>query len=369
LASCAAATLAAQDIPVVIDHAEIKRSVEEAMRAADIQIKNATRELEMAVNRDALMADAKFAMAQAKESLAFDKGFAFNFNFNHQDGKGRTPLTPDEEMKLMAIDAVIQNDTERGIPLVDKILQNQQASIRLRMRALQALARSSSPKAWESVARVAKDGSNTELQERAVQLIGSRENAQDRRLLTEIYASTGNADIKRHILRSWASTGTKDAILSAARSDANSEVRESAIRHLGEMRATADLMSLYGSETNTRIRERILRAIANTDDWQKLLDIARTEKDEHLRARAVQHASSSKSAGAVDALAALYGSTQDTATRLAVIRGLSEQRNAKQLIALARKETDPELKRQALQHLSRMKGEEVTAYLTELLAQ
>jgi hypothetical protein len=368
LACGAAVTLAAQDIPVTIDRAEIKRSVEEAMRAAEIDMKNATRAMELAVDHHALMADAKMAMAQAKEALAFDKGFAFNFNFNYQDGKARTPLTPDEEMKMVAIDAIMQNDTERGIPLVDKILQNQQASIRLRARALQALSRSNSPKAWDAVARVAKDGSNTELQERAVQLLGTREHAQNRQVLNEIYASTTNADIKRHILRSWASTGTKDAIVSAAKSDANSEVRESAIRHLGEMRATADLMSLYGSESNTRIRERILRAIANSDDWQKLLDIARTEKDEHLRARAVQHASSSRSAGAADALSALYGSTQDSATRLAVIRGLSEQRNAKQLIALARKETDPELKRQALQHLSRMKGEDVTAYLTELLS-
>jgi hypothetical protein len=366
LVGCAAATLAAQDFPV-IDKVEIKRSVEEAMRAADIQIKKAAREMEYAVDHEALVADTKFAMAHAKEAWAFDKGFAFNFNFNYQDGRGRAPLTPDEEMKMMAIDAIMQNDTERAIPLVDKVLQNQQASIRLRLRALQALARSNSAKAWDSVARVAKDGSNIELQERAVQLLGSRENAQNRQLMSEIYASTTNSDIKRHVLRSWASAGTKDPIVSAAKSDANAEVREAAIRHLGEMRATADLASLYGSESDTRIRERILRAIANTDDWQKLLEIAKTEKDEELRARAVQHASSSKSTGAADALTALYGSTQDSATRRAILRGLSQQRNAKQLIALARTETDPELKRQALQHLSRMKGEEVTAYLTELL--
>lgn len=370
LVGCAATTLVAQDFPV-IDHAEIKRSVEEAMRTVDIDIKKAAREMEFAVeavDHQALMADANFAIARAKEAWAFDKNFAFNFNFNYQDGKGRTPPpTPDEEMKMMAIDAVMQNDTERAIPLVDKVLQNQQASIRLRMRALQALARSNSTRAWDIVARVAKDGSNTELQERAVQLLGSRENAPNRQLMNEIYASTTNADIKRHVLRTWASAGTKDGILSAAKSDANPEVREAAIRHLGEMRATADLASLYNSESDTRIRERIQRAIANTDDWQKLLDIVKTEKDEHLRARAVQYASSSKSASAADALVALYSSTQDTATRSAILRGLSQQRNAKQLIAVARKETDPELKRQALQHLSHMKGDEVTTYLTELL--
>lgn len=366
LVAIAATTLAAQDFPV-IDHAEIKRSVDEAMRAADIQIKKAARDMEFAIDIDhkALMADANHAMARAKDAWAFDKSFSFNFNY--QGDKSRTPLTPDEEMKMIAMDAIMQNDPERAIPLVDKVLQNQQASMRLRMRALQALARSNSTKAWDIVARVAKDSTNTELQSRAVQLLGSREGAQNRQLMNEIYASTTNADIKRQVLRTWASAGTKDAILSAAKSDSNVEVREAAIRHLGDMRATADLVSLYGSESDIKVRERILRSIANTDDWQRLLDIAKTEKDENLRARAVQFAGSSKSAGASDALAALYGSTQDTATRGAILRGLSQQRNAKQLIALARKETDPELKRQALQHLTRMKGDEVTTYLTELL--
>ena len=313
---------------------------------------------------DTLIADAKFAISHAKNALAF--------NFNFQDGKApRTPLTHDEEMKIMAIDAVMQNDTERAIPLVNRILQNQQASLRLRTRALEALVRAnSSSKAWDAVARVARDGSDPELQERAVQLVGNnfRENARNLQLLNEIYATTSTADVKRHILRSWASSGRKEAILSAAKSDTNAEAREAAIRHLGEMRATADLMSLYASESDTRIRERILRAIANTDDWQKLLDIARTEKDENLRTRAVQYAGQSRSAGAADALTTLYGGTQDTATRQAILRGLSHQRNAKQLIALARQETNPELKRQALQHLSRIKGEEVAAYLTELLS-
>jgi hypothetical protein len=66
-------------------------------------------------------------------------------------------------------------------------------------------------------------------------------------------------------------------------------------------------------------------------------------------------------------LGEIYGSSTNTEIKRQVLRALSNQRDAKQLIALARKETNPELKRDALRHLSNMKGEEVTAYLTELL--
>ena len=74
-----------------------------------------------------------------------------------------------------------------------------------------------------------------------------------------------------------------------------------------------------------------------------------------------------KSPGVSDALVALYNSSSDTATRGTILRALGQQRNAKQLIAVARAEKDAELKRTALQHLTRMKGDEVTSYLTELL--
>src|SRR5688572_2211258 len=115
------------------------------------------------------------SMFVAKEACTFDKAnlsYQMNemtkplyFQGNINTGGGGK-LTEDEELKAMAIDGLMQSDSERAIPLVDKVLQNPQASIRLRMRALQALGRSNSTKAREIVVRVAKDGSNAELQSR-----------------------------------------------------------------------------------------------------------------------------------------------------------------------------------------------------------
>jgi HEAT repeat protein len=246
-----------------------------------------------------LIDKAKIDMAMEKAAFAMQGAF-------FQGKGGGSPLTDEEELKMMAIDSLMQSDAERAIPLLDKLLQNQQASLRLRIRALQALGRSSSTKGREIVVRV-------------------------------------------------------------ARSESNAELRAAAINHLGRMRAHAELAALYSSESSTEIRERVLRSLAGGGDWQKLLEIAKTEKNEELRNRAIQHAGSIRVTGVSEALVEMYNSASDSSMRNAILRGLSNQGNAKPLIALARKETNPELKRAALQHLSHMKGDEVTTYLMELL--
>jgi HEAT repeat protein len=355
LFGCTAAALFAQEFPI-IDTAKIEMAVEKALEA----------QRDVLAHQE-LFVDSKMAMVFAKEAMAFDHAaFAFQGPLL-QGAKGGTPLSEEEQLKMMAIDSIMRSDPERAIPIVEKVLQNQQASIRLRLRALQAFGQSTSPKAREIVLRVAKDASSPELQSRAIQLLGTRDSSQNTQLFGEIYASSTNADIKRQVLRSWASAGAKDQILNVAKSDSNPELREHAIRHLGHMRATSELLALYRAESAVQIREQLLRGLANAEDWQSLLEIAKTEKNEELRSRAIQQVGSIKHPGVTEALVALYGSSSDTATRGAILRALSQQRNAKQLIALARKETDPELKRAALQHLTRMKGDEVTTYLTELL--
>lgn len=375
-----ATALLAQKAPF-IDRDQVNTVVQEALQAKQHELA----EKGMALSEDVLWAkrsmatDAlkraqeelwahkdKFAhiphgLFLAQDSLAMHKPF-----FQDLKGSGG-PLTEDEELKSMAIDGLMQSDADRAIPVVDKLLQNPQASLRLRMRALQALGRSNSPKAREIVVRVAKDSSTPELQSRALRMLDSRDSPQNSQLLDEIYASTTNVEAKRQILRSWARMGAKEPILKVAKSDSSIELRAAAVSQLGGMRAVSDLAALYSSESSTEIRERLIRALADAGDWQKLMEIAKTEKNEDLRSRAIRQAGAVRGSGASEALVELYNATPDSSTRNAILRALSHQGNAKQLIAVARKETNPELKRAALQHLSHMKGEDVTAYLMELL--
>ena len=100
----------------------------------------------------------------------------------------------------------------------------------------------------------------------------------------------------------------------------------------------------------------------------KLIEIARTEKDPELRERAIRHLGTTKSPAAGDALVAIYGSTPDAQTRTRMIEALFVQDNARQLVAVARKETNPELKKAAVSRLSHMRSKEATDYLMELLS-
>ena len=115
------------------------------------------------------------------------------------------------------------------------------------------------------------------------------------------------------------------------------------------------------------MRGKILQAMFVGGNTAKLIEIARTEKDPELRKRAIHHLGTTDAAAAGDALVAIYGSTQDLETRKRVLEALFVQGNARQLVAVARKETNPELRKAAVSSLSHMQSKEATDFLLEIL--
>jgi HEAT repeat protein len=63
----------------------------------------------------------------------------------------------------------------------------------------------------------------------------------------------------------------------------------------------------------------------------------------------------------------MYRSESDQRVREAALQALFVQGNAKALIEIAKAETDPELKKKAVAHLSHMGSKEATAFLLEIL--
>jgi HEAT repeat protein len=68
-----------------------------------------------------------------------------------------------------------------------------------------------------------------------------------------------------------------------------------------------------------------------------------------------------------DALVAIYASDSDKTVRKAVQQALFVQSNAHALVEIARKETDPELKKHAVQMLSVMGAKEAKDFMLEIL--
>ena len=280
------------------------------------------------------------------------------------------PISPEEEtdndIKLMAINALLHTDPERSVPLLEDLLQKK-SSPKLRERALFVLSQSNSPRAREVVMRVAKGQLNPDLQMKAIQNLGVYGGKQNQQLLSEIYASSNDTAVKRQILRSYMVSGNREPLLAIAKSDSTTEIRAQAIQLLGAMGASSQLSDLYASESAPEVRDQILRALFTSGNVAKLIEVAKGESDPRLRQRAIQYLGTTNSPQAADALVGIYGSNSDTETRSRVLRALFTQGNAKHLVEIARNESNPDLKKAAVQHLSHMKSKEATDYLLELL--
>ena len=283
---------------------------------------------------------------------------------------GGRPVSPeeasDDEIKIMAINGLMNNDPERSIPLLEKILTNQ-SSPKLRERALFVLSQSGSPKAREVLVRIAKGGSNPDLQLMAVRSLGVHGGKENRQTLADVYSATGDLEVKRQILNSYMVSGERDRLLTVAKSDQAPELRGAAIRYLGHMGAAAQLADLYGSESSAEVRSRIMQSLFESGHSQKLIEIAKTEKDPALRERAIRHLGTMNSTTAGAALAEIYAANSDLETRKRILQALFQQGNAKQIVEVARKETNADLRRSAVQHLSNMRSKEATDFLMEIL--
>jgi tetratricopeptide (TPR) repeat protein len=225
-----------------------------------------------------------------------------------QQGKGQ-PISPenqaDEDLKLYAINALINSDAERAVPLLEGLLSNPKMSPRLKERALFVLAQSRSDKAHDIVGRYAKGGSNPDLQLTAVQYLGSYRSKESRQLLSEVYGSVNDVNVKRAVLRSFENSRDIDHLTAIAKSEQNVDLRREAIRQLGNIRddqTTATLVSLYGAESDREIKREILNSLRSQGAAKQIIECARKESDPELKRDAVRMLSEMRSKEAMDYL-------------------------------------------------------------------
>jgi hypothetical protein len=171
--------------------------------------------------------------------------------------------------------------------------------------------------------------------------------------------------VKRHILQGYMENGDKEHLLQVAKSDPSPELRMEAIRMIAAMNGRDEIWQLYGAESSADVKRQIISQLYSDGFSPKVADIARNEKDPALRRVAIRTLSRFGRSG--DLLAGLYDGEKDDQNKKEIIQGLFIRADAKALIDIARKETNPELKRDIVQKLSMMKSKEATDYMLELL--
>ncbi len=313
------------------------------------------------------------AIAELRKSYASsrwtDDAKALELELKQASGQTVSPESEtDEELKLMAINGLMQSDPERAMPLLEKQLKGS-ASPRVKRNALFVLAQSSSPKAQTMIEQIARGGANPDLQVKAITYMTERRRSGNSQILAEIYASTQDLQVKRAILQAYMSNKDKDRLLQAAKSEKAPELREVAISYLGETQGNPELWQLYASETTPDGKIQLLRYMHGNSNAEKLIEVVKNEKDPKVRMAAMQALASQRNNSTnADALVAIYNTEQDPQMKQRILDSLMGQNNAKALVEMARSEKDQKMKLRIVERLSNMKAKEAQDYLQEILS-
>lgn len=287
-------------------------------------------------------------------------------------GRSGQPVSPqstsDDELKLLALNALMQQDEARAMPAIKQIL-NGNGSEKLKERALFVLANSNSPEAQKLIGEIARGQSNPALQIRAVRMYAAIKGKQSAAALADVYQHTADEAVKRAILQSYLVTGSPDKLLEAARGEQNPVLSKTAIQTLGAMAAVSALSQLYHDTKDAQIKSAIIGSLvaSGPKGVEALSEIAKTEQDPELRRKAIRNLGVSGGASVAPALVATYQSSADAESKKAAVEGLFLSGDAHDLVALARAEKNPELKQAIVSRLSLMHNKEATDYMMEIL--
>ncbi len=293
---------------------------------------------------------------------------ALELEIRQKTGRPVAPQSEaDDELKLLAINSLMNSDPERAIPMLEKVLAGN-SSLKVKEQALFVLTQTDSPRAREVLAKVATGQMHPDLQTKAVQYLGIEDSPQNRQHLVNIYNTSADARVKRAVLDAFLIADAKENLIAVARNEKDSKLRREAIDKLGAMGATGELRQMFQTAASAEEKEQILQSLGVAGDVQTLAQIARTPGDPQVRRQAVEQLGihgGEKETRAL--LLQIYASDNDREVKEGVVQALFIQDAAGELIELARKETDPQMRREIVEKLSIMDSKEAKDFMLEIL--
>jgi len=289
----------------------------------------------------------------------------------------------DEELQEAAMNALLQMESERAMPILVKVLERRdECSLKLRRKAVFVVAQQEIEGTEEILLRVARTDPDEGVREQAVFwlsqvpgdgavsaldsiLMGSEVRAIQEKA---IFALAQHESSRAHqILRDY-----------VERADQPVELREKAIFWLGNEGSAADqayLRELYSRIESRTLKEKIIFAAAQSDaaenrDW--LLAVAGDANETmEVRKRALFWVAQRDDVSVAD-LKALYDGAAEPEIKRQVLFGLSQRDESQavdQLMEIARSETDVDLRRKAVFWLGQTDDPRAAEFLLQIINQ
>ena len=157
----------------------------------------------------------------------------------------RDPVDPDDELRVIALNAIMQQDPAKAMPLLHSFIFSTK-SIDVRKRALFILVRSKDPAAQAMLLEAAKDNNDIELERAAVQSLGMRGKTEAPRL-KEIYLNATDKRVKEAAVGGLFVAGDAADMVELARAEKDIDLKRNLVSQLSVMKdpaATAYMIEL-----------------------------------------------------------------------------------------------------------------------------
>lgn len=286
----------------------------------------------------------------------------------------------DTDDRIAALNALLQMDAERAIPILQKVLARRDAcSVALRRKAVFLVSQKRTDQTANILMSVARSDPDQETREQAVfwlsQVPGSTG------LLEEILKGNSDESIKDKALFALSQQKEPRAqqILRdfAVRESESEELRDKAIFWLGQRRSTENtefLRNLYSRLTNEDLKKKVMFSLsqqrgAGNEQW--LISIALNPKENmELRKEALFMAGQSGGV-AISEISKLYDRMGDIEMRERIIFVLSQRQRdpaaMDKLFDIAKNEKDSELRKKAIFWLGQSRDPRVQQFLMDLI--
>jgi hypothetical protein len=158
------------------------------------------------------------------------------YKFKDKDGRtDRGEHATDEDLKILALNSLLNQDPAKAVPLLKGILTGNQP-MSMKRHALFILAQSKSPEA-EAVLKDAVLGKmDPELQSQAVQSIAIFEGKRANDTLVQVYRSTSDLKVKKSVIDSIYITKDAQRLVDLARAEKDLDLKRNIVSKLAIMR-------------------------------------------------------------------------------------------------------------------------------------
>lgn len=287
----------------------------------------------------------------------------------------------DSEVRQAAVQALMQMETDRAIPILRRVLERRdECSAPLRKQAVFVLSQHRPNEVEDLMLEVARQDPDPEVQEAAVFWLSQVDSPRAVAALSDILRTSDDPNLQEKAIFALSQHGgpeAADLLRSYALDSTKPErVRENAIFWFSQNPDHADasfLIELYGELESADLKEHVFFSVSQLRDPAAIEWILERALDQseslELRKQALFWAGQHRSID-LARLSGLYGRLADREMKEQLIFLYSQRREpeaVEQLIAIARDETDPELRKKAVFWLGQSGDDRAIEFLLELV--